>query len=66
MASLTPDVLERATAAARKAAEAAPASGRDDRPVLPKPVQNCPLFQRGRKLQKAEKIQWEGYKVEYH
>lgn len=46
MASLTPDVLERATAAPRKAAEAAPASGRVDRPVLPNPVQNGPSIQK--------------------
>ena len=39
MASLMPDVLERVTAAPIKAAEAAPASGRVDLPVLPKPVQ---------------------------
>lgn len=57
MASLTPDVLERATAAVKKAAEATPASGRVDRPVLPRPVQNCPLIQIGCKLRKAQKIQ---------
>lgn len=56
MASLTPDVLERAAAAARKAAEAAPASGKVDRPVLPNPVQNYPSIQRGCKLHEAEKI----------
>jgi hypothetical protein len=55
MASLTPDVLERATAAARKAAEAAPASGRVDRPVLPKPVQNCPSIQGGYKLRRLKR-----------
>jgi hypothetical protein len=57
MASLTPDVLERATAAPRKATEAAPASGRVDRPVPPKPAQNGPSIQRVYKLLKAEKIQ---------
>jgi hypothetical protein len=57
MASLTPDVFERATAAPRKATEAAPASGRVDRPVLPNPVQNCPSIQRRCKSHMAEKIQ---------
>ena len=45
MASLMPDVLERVTAAPIKAAEVAPASGKVDLPVLPKPVQKRPEYQ---------------------
>ena len=37
MASLTPDVLVSTTAALRRARDAAPASGRVDLPVLPRP-----------------------------
>lgn len=37
MASFTPDVLVSTTAALRRAREAAPARGRVDLPVLPRP-----------------------------